>query len=254
MSAIRLIALLLLPTLVISSQAQLKSLDPAFEALSRHGVSASLDLYTDVFAGRDLDRNVQTAPFFLDLGATLELSHFLPALPHTTAFTSLHVNQTAAGEFSSPIQSISNIQAESGVRVAEFWVEQAIKPAIRLRAGKIDANRDFAFVENGANFLNAAAGYTPAFVSLPNYNESRLGAELLLRSRKFHLNLAGFSPIHGTGVLLIEEVGGQLEPGQLDRADFRRLLGNHRHNVDSWRLGPFRRNRSICCRRTEILA
>jgi carbohydrate-selective porin OprB len=213
MSAFRLIALLLLPTLVISSHAQLKSLDPAFEALNRHGVSASLDLYTDVFAGRDLDRDIQTAPFFLDLGATLALSHLSPVLAHTTAFTSLHVNQTVAGEFSSSIQSISSIQAESGVRVAEFWVEQALQPAIHLRAGKIDANRDFAFVENGANFLNAAAGYTPAFVTLPNYNESRLGAELLLRSRSFHVNIAGFSPIQGTGVLLIEEVGANWGPG-----------------------------------------
>ena len=241
MSVSRLIGLLLLPTLLISSHAQLKSLDPVFEALNRHG-SVPRSFLTDVFAGRDVDRNIHTAPFFLDLGATLALSHLSPVLAHTTAFTSLHLNQTAAGEFSTPIQSISNIQAQSGVSVAEFWVEQAIQPAIRLRAGKIDANREFAFVENGANFLNAAAGYTPAFVTLPNYNESRLGAELLLRSRKFHVNLAGFSPIQGTGVLLIEEVGADWSPDGWSGRISGGYWGITGTMSTSWRWEPFRRN------------
>lgn len=206
MSVSRLSGLLLvLPLLTSFSHAQLKTLDPVFDNLNRRGVSLSLDLYTDVFAGRDVDRDIQTAPFFL--------SHVSPVLAHTTAYTSLHVNQTAAGEFSSPIQSISNLQTDPGTRVAELWVEQVFRPGIHLRVGKIDANRDFAFVENGVNFLNSAAGYTPTFVTLPNYNQSRPGAELLSRSRSLHLNLAAFLPIEGTGVLLIEELGANWSPG-----------------------------------------
>ncbi len=213
MSASRLVRLLLvLPLITLFSHAQLKPLDPIFDSLNRRGVSLSLDFSTDVFAGRDLDRDVQTAPFFLDLSATMALTHFSTVLAHTTAFTSVHVNQTVASGFSSPIQSVSSLQTDPGTRVAELWAEQVLDPGIHLRIGKIDANRDFAFVESGVSFLNAAAGYTPTFVTLPNYNESRPGSELLLRSRNFHLNVAGFLPIEGTGVLLMEEVGANWSP------------------------------------------
>ncbi|HLH08787.1 MAG TPA: carbohydrate porin [Terriglobales bacterium] len=220
-------ALLLLSTSCI--YAQINTLTNAAHNLDRRGLSLSLDASIDAFLGRDLGHAAQTVPAFIDLGTTALLDRFLPALKGTVAFASLHLNQSATDGFSSLLQPVSSLQADSGVFLAELWFEQAIRPAIHVRAGKLDANRDFAYVENGVSFLNAAAGYTPSFITLPNYNDTRPGVELLIHPNKFHLNFAAFAPIEGTGLLLMQEAGTGWNPqgwnGRLS-AGFWRMTGS----------------------------
>lgn len=207
-----LLALIVISLLSSSSPAQLKPLNSALNRLDHNGVTVGADLYQDIFAGRDAHRGIYTWPVFLDFNTRVALSTFSPLLDHATFYSSLHANETAGNGFVIPIQAISGIEADSGVRLAEIWAEYTLDKRVSLRAGKIDANRDFAFVENGASFLNATAGYTPAFVTLPNYNDSRPGIEFLVNREQSHFNAAIFSPIEGTGVLLIGEFGQEWNP------------------------------------------
>jgi carbohydrate-selective porin OprB len=207
----RIILLLVLASIV---QAQNPLRSPA-EALDRRGVSLSLDCTSDLLGGSGSSPNnlPLTSQQWLDLGARVRLERFTPALAHTELFFSVHLNGSLNSSFADSEQLASGIATHPGLRIAEAWLQQSLDPHTVLRLGKIDGNRDFAFIENGMLFLNSAAGYDPAFFALPNYSDTRPGAELLLTRNKLHLNVAAFSPIEGTGALLMQEAGADWAPG-----------------------------------------
>jgi len=61
--------------------------------------------------------------------------------------------------------------------ISEMWYQQTLLDgAVRLKAGKIDANTDFAFVDNGGDFLNDFAGYSASILNLPTDPNPALGA------------------------------------------------------------------------------
>lgn len=70
-----------------------------------------------------------------------------------------------AGSFQAP----SNLEYARNVdEIAELWFQQKLwGGAVRVKAGKIDANAEFAFVGAAADFQNASAGVTPNILFIP---------------------------------------------------------------------------------------
>ncbi|MEI6669814.1 MAG: carbohydrate porin [Acidobacteriota bacterium] len=72
-------------------------------------------------------------------------------------------------------QGFSNIDADAFSRFGEVWFEQRAGASLRIKTGLIDANKDFAFVENGADFINSSMGYSPTIFPLPTYPDPHMG-------------------------------------------------------------------------------
>jgi porin len=75
------------------------------------------------------------------------------------------------------LQDTSGLNAEGRTQLSEAWYEQKLfDEKIRIKAGKIDANGDFAIVQNAEDFI-----VIPAMTSnslLPTYPDPALGLEL----------------------------------------------------------------------------
>jgi porin len=62
-------------------------------------------------------------------------------------------------------------------QVSEAWYQQNFwMDRIQLKAGKMDANNDFAYANGGTEFLNGSFGFSPTIVAFPSYPQSAFGA------------------------------------------------------------------------------
>jgi porin len=93
-----------------------------------------------------------------------------------------HVN--TFGENYVPVaQVVSNIDGCSRTTLYEAWLQQQLfSGRLRLKAGKIDANTEFAAVSTAADFLNSSMGYSPTILEFPTYPEPKLGFNMFLRA------------------------------------------------------------------------
>jgi porin len=91
-------------------------------------------------------------------------------------------------------QGFSNIDAQPMNRIYELWFEQTLANGkIRIKLGRIDANTEFAFVENATEFLNSSMGYSPTILDMHSYPELRNGAILALKpADSFYLTVGDF--------------------------------------------------------------
>jgi porin len=105
-------------------------------------------------------------------------------------------------------QVYSNIDAAQRTTLYEAWIEQRLlSEKIRVKAGKIDANTEFAVVQNGSDFLNSSMGYSPTIVAFPTYPEPKLGVNAFLHpTPNYGLGLGVFQTA-GMGTLSIIEPG-----------------------------------------------
>lgn len=88
-------------------------------------------------------------------------------------------------------QLYSNIDAASRTTLYELWYEQKwLAGNIRVKGGKIDANTEFATVENAGDFLNSSMGFSPTILTFPTYPEPKPGA------------LVSLAAMHGYGISL----------------------------------------------------
>lgn len=124
------------------------------------------------------------ARWLLDAGATFDLER-LAGLRGGTFFAGMLYQDgddgsAAAGD----IQAYSNIDAGNFGDIYMFWYEQRLRDdRIRFKAGKIDANEEFAVVDSAGEFLNSSAGYSPTIFPLPTYPEPEYGLNLFFRLR-----------------------------------------------------------------------
>lgn len=80
------------------------------------------------------------------------------------------------------IQAYSNIDAERFTHLAEAWYEQRLGgDRVRVKAGQVDANSEFAVVEPATEFINASAGFSPTMYGLPTYPEPVPSLNLFVR-------------------------------------------------------------------------
>ncbi len=79
------------------------------------------------------------------------------------------------------IQAFSNIDLNKRSQLAEFWYEQWLwNKGFRFKIGRVDANSEFAFVDNGADFINSSMGFNPTIFVFPTYPDPASSANFFL--------------------------------------------------------------------------
>jgi carbohydrate-selective porin OprB len=112
-------------------------------------------------------------------------------------------------------QGFSNIDAERRRHVGEFWFEQVFAAGkLRIKAGKVDANTEFALVENAANFLNSSMGYSPTILVMPTYPNARLGFNAFFAPTEHFYASLGVYDAGSEGYMPIGEVGTRWKAGK----------------------------------------
>ncbi|MDB5296778.1 MAG: Carbohydrate-selective porin, partial [Phycisphaerales bacterium] len=110
--------------------------------------------------------------------ATLTLdTERLVGLPGGTLFGSFQhqVGRDGSGSVVGDAQGFSNIDADGRTQVSELWYQQvAFGGAVRAKAGKIDANADFAAAAGAGEFINSSFGFSPT-IPLPTYPDPSAG-------------------------------------------------------------------------------
>ncbi|MBK7405976.1 MAG: carbohydrate porin [Phycisphaerales bacterium] len=83
-----------------------------------------------------------------------------------------------AGDF----QGFSNIETGDNIdQIAEVWYEQRLfDDRLRIKAGKIEANSEFAFVDAAGEFINSSAGFSPTIFPMPTYPDPACGLTLFV--------------------------------------------------------------------------
>lgn len=109
----------------------------------------------------------------LTFDTTLDLET-ISGLERTVVFAQiLHAEPgTDAGSADAgDIQVFSNIEIDrSFTAIHEVWIEHEIQGAnLRIKAGKVDANTEFATLDMLAGFSNSSAGFSPTIFALPSY-------------------------------------------------------------------------------------
>ncbi|MBK6778316.1 MAG: carbohydrate porin [Gemmatimonadetes bacterium] len=97
----------------------------------------------------------------------------LVGLPGASVFVGMQSQGGANGSaLAGDFQAFSNIDAEHFHRLAEAWYEQRLAgDRVRIKAGQVDANSEFAVLEPAGEFLNASGGFSPTIYALPTYPE-----------------------------------------------------------------------------------
>jgi len=121
-------------------------------------------------------------------------------------------------------QVYSNIDANSRTTPYEIWFEQRLlSDKLRFKVGKIDANTEFAVVQNAGDFLNSSMGYSPTIVTFPTYPEPKLAATAFAHTRSGYGLGLGVFETSGSNTLSIVEPGRSWNVGKLEhpgRASF----------------------------------
>ncbi len=141
-----------------------------------HGVDFELTGTTDLSAvaggaaaPHALGRVLSDASVRFDLG---RLTH-LDATVFAEFYSRIGPN---GSDVAGDVQGFSNIDVPAFTRVGEVWYEQRMAAGRwRIKAGRMDANRDVAAVEASADFLNSSMGYSPTIRAFPTYPNPRPG-------------------------------------------------------------------------------
>jgi len=112
-------------------------------------------------------------------------------------------------------QVYSNIDASSRTTLYEIWYEQRLfSNKLRLKGGKIDANTEFAVVQNAGDFLNSSMGYSPTIMAFPTYPEPKGAINAFLRPTTNNALSVGVFRTAGMGILTMIEPGRNWNIGQ----------------------------------------
>jgi porin len=99
------------------------------------------------------------------------------------------------------IQGVSNIDADGQTALYEIWYQQILLDGkLRIKAGKVDATNEFAYVENSAEFLNSSMGYSPTLVGFPTFPDPATSINVFftpMDSLTFGAGIYDGSTLHG---------------------------------------------------------
>lgn len=124
----------------------------------------------------------------VNISAELDLEQLLK-LPKATVFVAY---QYAGGDDAAvrvgDAQGWSNISVEADIhQLSELWYEQRLGTVgedgdlFRIKAGKIDANGEFATLPALGQFLNSSAGFSPTIFAMQSYPDPSVGVELFVQ-------------------------------------------------------------------------
>jgi carbohydrate-selective porin OprB len=149
---------------------------------------------------RDQDADAGFGRYSLDLSLGVDGRKAL-GVEGSAAYIRLkhHMNHFG-GSDEGAAQVYSNIDAPSRTTLYEVWLEQRLfSNRLRIKAGKIDANSEFATVANAGDFLNSSMGFSPTIVAFPSYPAPKPGVNFFLRPNStYGLGLGVFQTDSGT--------------------------------------------------------
>lgn len=102
----------------------------------------------------------------------------------SSKFNTFYVDSTFfrgdnGSQHSDDLQGYSNIDADKHSQVHQIWFNQQWQEIpLAFKIGWIDANTDFANVENAADFIHSSMGFSPSITYMPTYPDPRLGGQL----------------------------------------------------------------------------
>ena len=198
--------------------------------LRGHGISAQGALIYDWSVEVHPDESTGFGRYSFDLSVPVDGSKVWH-LDGSSAVVRLrhHVNNfgdDGLGE----TQLYSNIDGTSRTNLYEAWFEQRlVGDKLRLKAGKIDANTEFATVQTASDFLNSSMGFSPTIIAFPTYPEPKLGFNAFLRPTKNNSVGLGLFQTATAGTLAVFEPGRSWSLGESERPG--------RASVGFWRFG-----------------
>src|SRR5262249_43185031 len=112
---------------------------------------------------KDFDGDTDSGVFgrySIDVSTVLD-GKKLVGLEGSQGFVRLKTHMSHFGEaYENAAQVKSNLDGPSRTSLYEMWLQQRLfSNKLRLKAGKIDANTEFAAVATAADFLNSSMGY-----------------------------------------------------------------------------------------------
>lgn len=113
----------------------------------------------------------------IDVGLELDLERLVHLPGVRFVVDAYSVNPDSLSNDVGDVQVGSNLETGFAVdQIAEIWAEWA-PPGTpwRLKAGKIEANEEFAYVASGTEFLHSSAGFSPTIVGFPSYPDPAFG-------------------------------------------------------------------------------
>lgn len=113
----------------------------------------------------------------LDVNITLDAGRAFGLDGGTLFFDASSTSKSGGSEEVGDAQGFSNIETDESVdQIAELWYEQVFGDgALRFKAGKIEANAEFAFVNAAGEFINSSAGFSPTVLGFPTYPDPATG-------------------------------------------------------------------------------
>jgi len=92
-----------------------------------------------------------------------------------------HHGADASADDVGDAQAFSNIDADGRTEIAELWFEQVTPDGVlRVKIGKVDTNSEFAYVDNGGEFINSSMGFSPTIFVLPTYPDPAMSVNVFI--------------------------------------------------------------------------
>jgi porin len=111
----------------------------------------------------------------LDMGIELALS------TRSSVALSAQLQRGKNGsDYVGDIQAFSNIDEDDFSRVYEAWYQYEAEQ-FRFKLGQVDLNSEFAFTNNGGEFINSSMGFSPSIFVLPTYPQPVYAATVFYR-------------------------------------------------------------------------
>jgi porin len=118
-----------------------------------------------------------------------------------TFFINLRTQDGADEEQDGAFQSASDVANTSVTEVTEGWYEQKLfDDKLRVKAGKVDANTEFAHPDNSGEFLNASMAVSPTILGIPQLTDTAFGANAFAYPcDHFHIGVGAYDGAHQEG-------------------------------------------------------
>jgi porin len=142
--------------------------------LETRGLSFNLGTRTDVAGSGGSAGAASVGMFLIDAGLDLDLEKAGVGRGHVVA----RYQQKGGGDgvrCAAVAQSFSNIDTADFRGLVELYYERSVGAKARVKVGLNDANAEFAYVQNGAEFLNASMGFSPSISPLSTYPDPHFG-------------------------------------------------------------------------------
>lgn len=130
--------------------------------------------WSGVFSGGLNERGSSRRLF--DINATLDLDKAFGWKGGTVFADFYHYGGRLIND-AGDIQSYDNIATDRHRdQLSELWFEQKLfDNVLRVKFGKVEANKEFAFINPATSFLHSSAAYSPNMLGFPTYPEPAMG-------------------------------------------------------------------------------